>query len=100
MAIELPMYGCTLSQPQLEEQLARYRGLAAHVVEARHTSGELTVEFADGVPEQQLERTLEVERECCSFLAIAYDRDARRLTITVEGGDHEPVLAALAAALS
>ena len=99
MAVNLPMYGCALSQAQLEEQLGRYRGLARHVVQLRRADGELTVEFADGVPGNQIEQALEVERECCSFLRISYAPEQRRLVIAASDSDQDIVLSAIAGAL-
>ena len=99
MAVNLPMYGCALSQTQLEEQLGRYRGLARHVVRLRRGDGELTVEFADGVPDTQIEQALEVERKCCSFLRISYVPEQRRLVIAAPDSDQDIVLSAIAGAL-
>ena len=100
MAVKLPMYGCALSETQVEEQLGRYRGLARHVVALRRADGELTVEFDDRVAENQIERALEVERECCSFLRISYVSERRRLVIGAPHSDQDIVLSAIAGALA
>jgi hypothetical protein len=100
MAVNLPMYGCSLSQTQLEEQLGRYRRLARHVVQLWRADRELTVEFADRVPDAQIERALEVERECCSFLRISYAPEQRRLVISAPDSDQAIVLSAIAGALA
>jgi hypothetical protein len=96
MAVELPMYdGCALDPSQLQAQLERYRSLARHVIEVRRADGELSAEFGADVPERLLAEALEVERGCCSFLDIAYERKRRRLTIATEDRAHEGVLAAI-----
>ena len=58
------------------------------------------VRFAPDLPRGRLEVALEVERGCCPFLGIDYDPTGRRLTVTVERADEDPMLDALANALS
>jgi hypothetical protein len=91
------MAGCVLDPSELESQLGRYRELRRYVRGLRRTAGQLVVEFGDDVPGGPLGRTLEIERDCCSFLEITYDADERRLTIAAEGQD--AVLAALESSL-
>jgi hypothetical protein len=95
--VSLPMAGCVLDSSALEEQLGRYRELRHYVRRLRRTAGELVVEFGDDVPAGLLRSTLEIERDCCSFLEITYDADGRQLTIAAEGQD--AVLAALESSL-
>ena len=95
--VSLPMAGCALDPSALEEQLGRYRELRRHIRGLRRTAGELVVDFGDDVPAELLGRTLEIERDCCSFLEITYNVDERRLTIAAEGQD--AVLTALESSL-
>jgi hypothetical protein len=44
-------------------------------------------------------RTLAVERDCCPFLELAYDKAARRLEISVADRGLEPALDVLATVL-
>ena len=95
--VSLPMAGCVLDPSALEDQLGRYRELRRYVRGLSRTAGELVVDFGDDVPGELLGRTVEIERDCCSFLEIRYKADERRLTIAAEG--HDAVLAALESSL-
>ena len=100
--IELPMAiaDCGLDQPALQQQLARYRRLGARAAVTRRSPLELTVDFAADPERDLLDTTIEVERECCSFFALAYDESARRLTVAVEDPGRRRALDAIQAALS
>jgi hypothetical protein len=96
----MPIPGCQLSDEELGPQLRRYRQLAEHVADVQRNTGEVRVLFNASVPVALLAHTLEVERECCSFVALAYDPEARLLTIEVENISEDPRLDSLAALLS
>jgi hypothetical protein len=94
------MYGCTLEHGELEEQLKRYGELGLYATTVRHEPGKLVIEFVDGVPEDKLERALEVEQACCSFLQIGYARELGHLVVEAPGADADVVLGAIAGALA
>jgi hypothetical protein len=100
VALPLVATGCTLEPAQLHDQLERYRQLSRHTIGLQHEPGELVAQFSEDVPAGLVEQTLELERDCCSFLSIAYDRLNRRLTITTDAADRDATLAALFSALS
>jgi hypothetical protein len=91
---------CRLSEAAVGPQLSRYRQLAQHVVDIQRNVGEVRVQFDDALPDGLLGHTLSVERECCSFLGLAYDLTSRSLTITVDNIAQDPRLDLLAALLN
>jgi hypothetical protein len=97
---ELVVVGCTLDQPGLGAQLARYRQLGQHATSVERRPGEVLVRFTDDLPPGLLEHTLDVERRCCSFVHANYDAEDRLLTITVETVDQAPRLDSFVAALT
>ena len=98
--IELPMAiaDCGLDQDALREQLGRYRRLGAGAIVTRCPDA-LTVQFVGELDPELLRATLAVERECCSFFALDYAEDARRLTVTVADPARRPALDAIETAL-
>jgi hypothetical protein len=99
MMEELPIAACRLDAGGAREQARRYQALAAHAEQIRRRPGVLVARFDATVDRDLLARTLAVERECCQFLELGYDDDARRLEISVTDRDLEPALDALTAAL-
>ena len=57
------------------------------------------IRVAAEVPESLICRLIEVERGCCPFFDLAWDRESRRLTVEVPDSDHEPALEAIVSAL-
>ena len=99
--LPLPMApaGCELDAGALGEQLERYRGLGATATGVTRDGAVARVEFDVSLDAQLLERTLEVERGCCSFLTLDYDADTRTLTLVAPAQSPsalDPLLAALA----
>ncbi|MGZ4180763.1 MAG: hypothetical protein ACXVUL_08795 [Solirubrobacteraceae bacterium] len=90
---------CSLNEAELAEQLARYRaaGQSAEVIERERRRRVIRV--AAEVPESLICRLIEVERGCCPFFDLAWDRESRRLTVEVPDSDHEPALEAIVSAL-
>ena len=84
----------------LRDQLERYRQISGHVEAVEREPGRLVVRFAPDLPRDRLEMALEVERGCCPFLGIDFDPTARRLTVTLDQAVSDPMLDALANALS
>jgi hypothetical protein len=99
--VELPMAvaGCGLDDAALTEQLTRYRRLGAGAAVTRRSPLELAVDFAAAPDRGLLDTTIEVERGCCSFFALEYDKAARRLTVAVADPEHRTALDAIQAAL-
>lgn len=90
---------CSLSDTEVREQLGRYRaaGRGAEVIEwTGRTRG---IRVSGSVPESLVARLVQVERGCCPFFALAWDRRSRRLTISVPTADREPALEAISRAL-
>jgi ubiquinone/menaquinone biosynthesis C-methylase UbiE len=92
--------GCELSEAGLGAQLQRYRRLAEHVTTLERTSGKVIAEFAQDLPQDLLETTLEVERRCCPFIEATYEPRPRRLTLAVQTSDEDPGLDPLFNALA
>jgi hypothetical protein len=99
--IELPMAiaDCGLDEAQLAAQLNRYRSLGALADRRDRTDMSLTVHFAATPAPELLETAIAVERECCSFFALAYDAGRRELSVSVADPTRRPALDAIAAAL-
>jgi hypothetical protein len=91
---------CRLDRAALDDQLERYRQISGHVEAVEREPGRLVVRFAPDLPRDRLEVALEVERGCCPFLGIDYDAGGRRLVVAVEQVAQDPMLDALAHALS
>lgn len=91
---------CRLDKAGLGDQLGRYRQISGHVEAVERRPRRLVVRFAPDLPRDRLEVALEVERGCCPFLGIDYEPTGRRLVVTVELAAQDPMLDALANALS
>lgn len=90
---------CSLSEPELREQLAGYAtaGRGAEVLEREPRRRVIRV--ASDVPESLILRLIEIERGCCPFFDMAWDGASRTLAIEVRDSDHEPALEAIVYAL-
>ena len=101
MDASLPMAveGCGLNAADLGAQADRYRRLGARARRVERAGLELRVVFGGTVEAGLVEETIQVERGCCSFFSLEYDRAARRLTIAVTGDDHASALDAVEAAI-
>jgi 1,2-phenylacetyl-CoA epoxidase PaaB subunit len=90
---------CSLSEPELREQLARYAtaGRGGEVLERDRRRRVIRV--GSDVPESLILRLIEIERRCCPFFDMAWDGASRRLAIDVKDSDHEPALEAIVYAL-
>jgi hypothetical protein len=75
------------------------RALGASVKRSERAEDRVTIEFASDYDHGLLEETLAVERACCPFFRFDLDARARRLTVSVDGPDHQAGLKALAYAL-
>jgi hypothetical protein len=90
----LPMavVGCGLDESGLREQGARYARLGALADEVARSDLSLVIDLRRDPAPELLRTTLEVERACCSFLAIDYEARARRLRIAIDDPSDRPVL--------
>ena len=59
----------------------------------------LVVRVADAVPDSAIGELVEVERACCPFFDLTWDRASRCLEVSVSAGQHEPALDAIRYAL-
>lgn len=96
----LPMAECRLDEAGLSAQRDRYRELARHLERIERHPGRLEAHFAQELDLALLQETIEVERECCTFLSIDFDPRRRRLSIGVDDLAQDPALDALQYALS
>lgn len=90
---------CSLSDVELREQVARYRVVGAGAEVLDWTARSRAIRIARSVPDPLLKRVVEVERRCCPFFELSWDRPSRCLTISVLASDQEPALDALTYAL-
>lgn len=90
---------CSLSEPELESQLARYRqiGRGARVQSATDRRLELVVD--QSVPDGLVEATIATETACCPFFGLEWTAGERRFVITVAEAERESALAQIARAL-
>jgi hypothetical protein len=97
----LPMApdSCSLSEPELESQLARYReiGHGARVESATDRRLELVVD--PSVHDGLIEATIATETACCPFFGLEWTAAERRFVVTVAKAEREPALAQIARAL-
>jgi hypothetical protein len=97
--LRMAALSCSLSDPELREQLARYRvvGDSAEVLE--WSAQRRLIRVTRSVPEPIVERLVEVERECCPFFQLSWDGPSRSLLISVSATDQAPALDAVSYAL-
>jgi hypothetical protein len=95
----MTLTACSLEPDELHEQLERYRAIGRRAAAVEHEPGFVVVRFDDDPPSVLIERTLEVERGCCSFFEIDYKPGTQRLVISVDQPDRRPSLDSIAHAL-
>lgn len=99
--MDLPMApSCTLDEAGLRSQLERYRQAGQNASLIERTPRSLVVDLDENVDVELVAETVAVERECCTFFALTWEPDRRRLTISVSRVEHEPALDAIAFALN
>ena len=91
---------CRLELPALRAQRERYRMIGRHLESTERGPCRLDARFAADVDAGLVFEAVEVERECCPFFSLDYDRSRRSLAITVEDPAHDPALDALHHALT
>ncbi len=91
---------CGLEPEALRVQQERYATLGRDLVDVERKQGRLIATFTPDVAADLIRETIEVERECCPFLTLAYDATDHRLSITVQDPAQDPALDALHYSLS
>lgn len=91
---------CKLDLDGLARQRERYRRLAAALEATERAPQVLTARFSAALDEELLAETLAVERECCEFFRLDYDRAERLLTARVADPELDSALDALRLALT
>lgn len=93
---------CSLSPADLESQLAWIGQLNARALITRRRSDlELVLEYKS-LAERDVEKLIEYEQVCCSFLSFELDKSGSNLVLKISAPDSareaaEPLFAALAA---
>jgi hypothetical protein len=90
---------CALDPGGMRLQYQRYRrvGAGARIVE--RTPRRLVAEIDDHVDPMLVEQVLAVERKCCPFFELGWERQARRLSVSVPAAEQIPALDGIAFAL-
>jgi hypothetical protein len=86
---------CALDEAGMRRQIERYRrlGRGARVVE--HSRRHLSIELREDADVRLVSETAAIERECCPFFHVSWDRAARRLSFAVSSAEDEPALDAI-----
>lgn len=92
----VPM-SCSLDEAGLTQQVQRYRAAGAGATVTERTPNLIEIEVG-GAQDETIAELVAIERECCPFYRLDYDRRTRRLTIAVED-EYRPALEAVAYAL-
>jgi hypothetical protein len=93
----LPM--CSLDEPGMDEQRARYARIAESMTSLERSSDAVRIELAEDFDRRTLEEMIEVETRCCPFFRFAFNDDAREMTVTVDDAQMLPALEAIASEL-
>jgi hypothetical protein len=97
----LPMVpgACSLDEPDLRAQLARYRGVGKGAAILEQSRQRLVIRVGAAASDVVVDELVAVERRCCPFFDLGWEPHERRLSISVSRPDHEPTLDAIAKAL-
>jgi len=90
---------CALDGNGLRVQRERYRRVGQRARLVDRTGRKLVVELDPHVDPRVVDDLIVVERACCPFFELGWDRERRRLTVSVSQKEHEPALDAIAFAL-
>jgi hypothetical protein len=90
--------GCTIGTGDTSVQLERVATLRRHVTRLERRRGFLAIAFDGAADRDSIERFIEVERGCCSFLTIELEHlmGETRLVFSSDDPEREPALAAIA----
>ncbi len=90
---------CSLDETALKRQLERYRVAGAGARVLGRDRRQIRIRVGDGADSVVIEELIAVERECCPFYTLEWNRRQRALTVAVSTPEHEPALEAIAYAL-
>lgn len=87
---------CTLTPAQARVQSQRHEQVGRSATGVAYDGDAVRIDFDATLDRAALDELIEVERECCPFFTLAYDEDARALTVSVEDAFFRPALEHLA----
>ncbi len=90
---------CSLDELELLEQLQRYRAVGEGAEVIASDKRRRVIRVAEAVPDSLVARLIEVERSCCPFFELTWDRGSRCLTVAVTARDQEAALDAVGSAV-
>jgi hypothetical protein len=90
---------CSLDEPSMDEQRARYARIAEGMTSLERSADAVRIELAEDFDRRTLEEMVQVEVRCCPFFQFAFTEDRRELTITVDDAQMLPALEAIASEL-
>jgi hypothetical protein len=98
---QLPMApaACTLDQPGLQAQLARYHAAGKGAITLQRTHRRLVIRIGAQAADEDIAEMIGVERACCPFLTLEWAARERVLAISVARPEEQPALDAIAFAL-
>jgi hypothetical protein len=91
---------CRLDLDGLRAQQDRYRQIGEHIERLERRPGRLDVWLDPAADPRLVEATVEVERGCCPFYAIDFNRGERRLSLSIGEPAQDPALDAIRYALT
>jgi hypothetical protein len=84
-----------LDEDGMRRQCERYRELGRGARVIVYTPRHLSIELSEDADVQLVAETAAIERECCPFFDVSWDRVARRLSFAVSAAEDEPALDAI-----
>jgi hypothetical protein len=90
---------CSLDEPDLRAQLARYRGVGKGAAILEQSRQRLVIRVGAATSDVVVDELVAVERRCCPIFDLGWEPHERRLSISVPGPEHESALDAIATAL-
>jgi hypothetical protein len=87
---------CTGDAALIKSQVARYRAAGEGAEVLARTPRILALRLSADANLDSVAQAVAVERECCPFYEIQFDREARELTFAVSQSDQEPALEGIA----
>src|SRR2546421_10370026 len=86
-ALPIAASSCSLTNLEMGEQLGRYRVAGAGAEIFRSDQRLLVVRIANTVPDSVIDQLVEIERACCPFFDLRWDRTSRWLAISVSASE-------------
>jgi hypothetical protein len=79
----------------MRRQFERYRQLGRGARVIAYSPRHLSLELADNADARLVDEAAAIERECCPFFDVSWNRAARRLSFAVSSAENEPALDAI-----